>query len=162
MFKVFVTEVVISKGYEGASAIRFSEKGDAVRFRIGQKVYDTREENNTRWINVSVKAFGALCERIKKMNLKEGSFINLSGRYDEESWIDETTKKKRSCPVIILEDIEYCLTGGKKQEMNQSTQNTSPTAPTTKDSVVGENANPMESNNFTGFEAYDGQNFFDV
>lgn len=40
MLKVFATQVVVSRGYDGAAAIKFSEKGDAVRFRIGKKVYD--------------------------------------------------------------------------------------------------------------------------
>lgn len=66
MFKVIATDVVISKGYDGAPALKFSENGESVRFRIGKKVYDTRAENNTRWVNLSVKAFGPVCERIKK------------------------------------------------------------------------------------------------
>ena len=37
MFKVIATEVVISKGFEGAPALRFSENGDSVRFRIGKR-----------------------------------------------------------------------------------------------------------------------------
>ena len=73
MFKVIATDVVISKGFDNAPALRFSEKGDSVRFRIGKKVYDTRAENNTRWFNVPVKAFGDVCERIKKMQLTPSS-----------------------------------------------------------------------------------------
>ena len=79
MLKVIFTNVVVSKGYDNAPAIRYSEKGDSVRFRIGAKQYDTRAENNTRWINLSVKAFAHICERIRKMDLKEGSYINLVG-----------------------------------------------------------------------------------
>ena len=88
MFKVIATDVVISKGYDGAPALKFSENGESVRFRIGKKVYDTRAENNTRWVNLSVKAFGPVCERIKKMQLKESSFINILGRLDEDVWED--------------------------------------------------------------------------
>ena len=95
MFKVIATEVVISKGFEGAPALRFSENGDSVRFRIGKKVYDTRAENNHRWVNLSVKAFGPLCERIKKMQLKEGSFVNLLGRLDEDVWEDAATHERK-------------------------------------------------------------------
>ena len=90
MFKVIATDVVISKGYDGAPALKFSENGESVRFRIGKKVYDTRAENNTRWVNLSVKAFGPVCERIKKMQLKESSFINILGRLDEDVWEDST------------------------------------------------------------------------
>ena len=38
MFKVIATDVVISKGYDGAPALKFSENGESVRFRIGKKV----------------------------------------------------------------------------------------------------------------------------
>ena len=105
MFKVIATEVVISKGFEGAPALRFSENGDSVRFRIGKKVYGTRAENNHRWVNLSVKAFGPLCERIKKMQLKEGSFVNLLGRLDEDVWEDAATHERTVAMVVILYDI---------------------------------------------------------
>ena len=113
MFKVIATDVIISKGYDGAPALKFSENGDSVRFRIGKRVYDSRAENNQRWINMSVKAFGGLCERIKKMQLKESSFVNILGRQDEDVWEDPTTHEKRSTMVIILDEIEY--TSGNKQ-----------------------------------------------
>ena len=75
MFKVIASEVVVSKGFDNKPAIKFSEKGDFVRFRIGTKVYDSRADKNHRWINVGVKAFGPLCERIRKMQLKEGPLL---------------------------------------------------------------------------------------
>lgn len=107
MLKVFATQVVVSRGYDGAAAIKFSEKGDAVRFRIGKKVYDPNAENNARWVNLAVKGFGPICERIKKMQLKDGSFVNLIGRLDEDVWEDQQTHEKKSAMVIILDDIEY-------------------------------------------------------
>lgn len=36
MLKVFATDVVISKGFDGAPALRFSETGESVRFRFGK------------------------------------------------------------------------------------------------------------------------------
>ena len=101
MLKFFATEVTVSKGANNAPALKFSDKGDFVRFRIGAKVYDTRAEKNHRWVNLTVKAFGPLCERIRKMDLKEGSHINLSGRYDEDVWEDEQTKSKKSMEALI-------------------------------------------------------------
>ena len=111
MFKTFATSVVISKGYEGAEALRFSENGESVRFRIGQKVYDNRVEGNYRWLNIAAKAFGTVCDRIKKMKLKEGSFVNLTARLDEEKWIDQETKEEKSQHVLIVDDIEYAFVG---------------------------------------------------
>ena len=149
MFKVIATDVVISKGFDNAPALRFSEKGDSVRFRIGKKVYDTRAENNTRWFNVSVKAFGDVCERIKKMQLKEGSFVHLTGRLDEESWTDQSTNESKSQTVIILDEIEYASGGSKPQDSQQQTQ-AAPTA----------TAAPEKSSNFTGYEPFGGGFFF--
>ena len=157
MFKVFATEAVISKGYDGAPALRFSENGDSVRFRIGMKVYDSRAENNSRWINISVKAFKGLCERIKKMQLKEGSRINLIGRLDEDTWEDRETHEQRSTMVIILDEVEYCFTGNgeKKAGDGQQTQNSpQEAAPAATDGKTGE---------FTGFEPFGGgSSFFDA
>lgn len=151
MLKVFGTQVVISRGYDGAAAIKFSEKGDAVRFRIGKKVYDSNAADNTRWINMAVKGFGPICERIKKMQLKEGSFVNFVGRLDEDVWEDSQTKEKKSVTVIILDEIEYA-SGGSRPKENQNNSQTTNNA----------NATPLSEGGFTGFEAFGGSNpFFD-
>lgn len=105
MLKVLATQVVVSRGYDGAAAIKFSEKGDAVRFRIGKKVYDPNAENNARWINLAVKGFGPICERIKKMQLKDGSFVNLIGRLDEDVWEDQQTHEKKSAILFVAAAI---------------------------------------------------------
>ena len=89
MIKTIITGAVISQGYDNAPTLKFSEKGDAVRFRIGKKVYDPKEEDNHRWINLPVKAFGALCDRVRKMKLQAGSYVNLLGRLDEDEWTDK-------------------------------------------------------------------------
>ena len=155
MLKVFGTQVVISRGYDGAAAIKFSEKGDAVRFRIGKKVYDPNATDNTRWINLAVKGFGPICERIKKMQLKEGSFVNFVGRLDEDVWEDSETKEKKSVTVVILDDIEYASGGGKSKD-------TSNTAQTSNNAQTASSTEATNSGGFTGFEAFGGSNpFFD-
>lgn len=159
MLKVFATQVVVSRGYDGAAAIKFSEKGDAVRFRIGKKVYDPNAENNARWINLAVKGFGPICERIKKMQLKDGSFVNLIGRLDEDVWEDQQTHEKKSAMVIILDDIEYASGGGKSKD-NQNTDEAQghPTAATAPAAAAPAN----NGGGFTGYESFGGGNsFFD-
>ena len=113
MIKTVVTEAIISKGYEGAEAIKIiqGEKGDIARFRIGTKVYDPKADGNSRWFNLSVKAFNSVCERIKKMQLKDGAYINLSGRLDEENWEDPNTHEKKKAIVLIADEVEYCYAG---------------------------------------------------
>lgn len=169
MFKVIATEVVISKGFEGAPALRFSENGDSVRFRIGKKVYDTRAENNHRWVNLSVKAFGPLCERIKKMQLKEGSFVNILGRLDEDVWEDAATHERKSAMVVILDEIEYCAAGTRQQKEGTETAGTqkAATAQPGAQASASAPASAATSDNggggFTGYEPFGGVNaFFDV
>ncbi len=162
MLEVIATSAVVSRGYDGAAALRFSEKGDAVRFRIGKKVYDTRAENNTRWINLSVKAFGDICERIKKMQLKEGSFINFRGRLDEDVWTDQQTGESKSAMVVVLDDIEYA--GGKPKENQESNKQQNGTAPNTGAAApaqpAAQSAAGQAPNGFTGYEPFGGGSFF--
>lgn len=162
MLEVIATSAVVSRGYDGAAALRFSEKGDAVRFRIGKKVYDTRAENNTRWINLSVKAFGDVCERIKKMQLKEGSFINFRGRLDEDVWTDQQTGESKSTMVVVLDDIEYA--GGKPKENQESNKQQNGTAPNTGAAApaqpAAQSAAGQTPNGFTGYEPFGGGSFF--
>ena len=167
MLKVFATDVVVSKGFDNAPALKFSDDGESVRFRFGKKVYDTRAENNTRWINMTVKAFGSTCERIKKMQLQEGSYVNLMGRLDEDRWEDPQTHAQKSMPVIILDTIEYAYGGNGKAKEGQSTDaSASGSQPYTgtnqasaPQSAAGQQGMPA---NFTGFEPVGTGSFFDI
>lgn len=116
MFKMIITEAIISKGYDGRSPLRFSEieNGSMVRFRIGKSVYDKRCKDNRRWLNLNVKAFGGICERIKKMKLKEGVYVNIIGRYDEETVEGEQDQPTRRFPVVIVDEIEFCHNGNEQ------------------------------------------------
>ena len=169
MLKFFASNVVVSKGYKNAPAIKFSETGDFVRFRVGQKVYDPRAEDNHRWVNITVKCFDpALIDRIRKMGLKESSFIDLSGRYDEDVWEDEETKEKRSMPCVILDDLEFSGGGKRSGDGQKATNNQSNTAPAPAAApATAPAAAPQESfqmpGNFTGYESFGGgNNFFNL
>lgn len=158
MLKVFSTNVVVSKGYDGAPALKYSEDGKSVRFRIGKKVYDSRAKDNTRWLNYSVKAFNDVCERIKKMQLNEGSFINILGRLDEDTWTDQNTSETKTATVIILDDLEYA--GFAKPKDNSSAANTSGNTGNANSSASSEQ-DATASDNFTGYENFGGGGLFD-
>ena len=88
-YNVCITKAVVSPGYDKTEALKFSDSGEAVRFRVGIPHYDANAENNTFWENETVKAFGSVCEQIKKMKLKEGSWITIVGEKIFDSWEDE-------------------------------------------------------------------------
>lgn len=154
MNRIIITSVVISKGYDNKPALNFNDKRTCVRFKVGEKVYDKNADNNHRWINLNVKAFNPLVDRIEKMGLKEGSYVNIIGRLDEDVWEDEGTTKRM--PVIILDEIEFSGggngNGGKKQEGNGTAA--LPEAP-----AGGETGTPADNGGngqFTGFESFNG------
>ena len=163
MLKMIVTDAGVSKGYDGAPALRFYDGengGQSVRFRIGKKVFDSRAKDNHRWINIGVKAFGDACERIKKMKLKEGSYVNIIGRYDEETWEDQETHEKKSAPVLIVDEIEYC--GGGGQKSNKDAAGSTPGEAGTEPPAQGQPPAPTAPSdgpmpdNFSGFEGFGG------
>lgn len=152
MLEAIITGAVISKGYEDAPTIKYSDSGKAVFFRIGKRVYDPQAEDNHRWINLSIKGFGDMPERVKKMQLKESSFINIRGRLDEDVWTDNSGNTRRSI-VVVAEDIEYA--GGSPKEGSASSKTGDPApapAPVPQEDPSGE---------FTGYEVFGGTSFFD-
>lgn len=159
MIKMIVTKAVISKGYDGAPAFRYTESAEnptssSVRFRIGMMVYDKKAEKQHRFVNISVKAFGYLVDRIKNMKLDAGSYVNIIGRYDEENWEDQTTHEKKSAPVLIIDDIEYGDSNGNSKQNGE--QNGAP-APN-GDGQPQSAGNGQLPDNFTGFEGFGGSN----
>lgn len=157
MFKVIATNLIVSKGYQNNPALKyFGDDKSCVQFRVGEKVYDKDAENNTRWVNHTVKAFGDACERIKKMQLKEGSFININGTLVDETWMDGEgdNKTTKHAQVIVLEgrdSIEYASGGGKKSASDES-------KPTADESGKKK---PESSENFEGYSSLGGNDFFD-
>ena len=166
MLKVFATQVIISKGFEDKPAVNITRTNDAsvVRFRIGKKVYDPKAEDNTRWLNYSVKGFGAIADRVEKMQLKEGSVINVFGRLDEDVWEDANTHEKKSATVIILDEIEYASSGPRRDNGNQASgqqNNAAGNGNTSNQASAPAPANTGNSEGgFTGYEAFSGNPFF--
>lgn len=161
MIKMIVTKAVISKGYDGAAALRYSENTDNqtafVRFRVGVLVYDKKAEKEHRFVNMNVKAFGYLVDRIKNMKLEAGSYVNIIGRYDEEAWEDKNSKEKKSAPVLIVDEIEYGANGGNgKQNGENGAANGSHAS--NGNGEHPDNAGSPPSDGFTGYEGFGGNN----
>jgi len=165
MVRMFITNAVVSKGYNGAPALNYSEKGESkfVGFKVGTSVYDKHAENNRRYIYISIKAFNGIASRIESMKLEAGKYVNITGRYDVEEWNDKNTNEKKSSPVLYVEEIEYCFSGEGK---NNGDKNNAPTpGGDTQTSPSGSSTPPAtpsedseQSSNFTGFANFGGAN----
>ena len=154
MIKMTITNAVVSQGFNGAPALRFSENGDNkfVRFRVGSSVYDKNAEKSRRFVNLSVKAFNGLATRIEGMKLDAGQYVNMTGRYDEEAWEDKTSHEKKSAPVLILDEIEFCHSGTGDGKQSGDGDGRGDSAPASGGSA------PTPPSNFTGFEGFGGTN----
>ncbi len=151
MLAVLITGAVVSKGYQEEPAVKFSDNGKAVWFRVGKKVYDSQAEDNRRWVNLNVKGFNYMVDRVKNMQLKEGVYINIRGRLDEDVWTDKNGDTRKSL-YVVAEDIEYA--SGKSKEDSESNS-----APANQSGKV---PLPTEApGEFTGYEPFGGASFFD-
>jgi len=153
MINVQALEQVISKGLDENPAIRFGENWAS--FRIGNRQYDPNAKNKTRWSNITVKVFGGLVERIRKMGLKEGSMIHLFGELREESWEYQDEKKHRW--VLVASDIQFAGSGGNKDKADKTETPSNETAPQPDfpaDEYAPATQEPEAQGNFTGFSSY--------
>lgn len=151
---LILDNVVISKGYGDNPAIRISngEKGSLARFSVGKKMYHPRNDDKTKWANIQVKTDRPdLIEQIKRMQLKEGSWVNLKGEIRVEAWQDQTTKEEKEGFVLYLASVSYSGSSSVKSKNSDSATEASETKPT-----------PQASGNFTGFENFSENAFFDV
>ena len=83
---------------------------------------------------------------------------NILNRVDlPDVWEDSTTHEKRSAMVVILDEIEYCSSGGGKQRTDEAGEQPRAAGAPAKSASNGE-----MPGNFTGFEPFGGVNsFFD-
>ena len=130
-YNVCITKAVVSPGYDKTEALKFSDSGEAVRFRVGIPHYDANAENNTFWENETVKAFGSVCEQIKKMKLKEGSWITIVGEKIFDSWEDEEEDEIKHASAIKLLKVEY-VGNGKKSNSDDDDEDDEEETPKSK------------------------------
>lgn len=152
MNKQVVTAAIVQKGYQDAAAIKFFGAEDScAEFIAAEPYYDPKAEKHTSWNNWHIKAFRQLCEKIKKMGLKEGSRISFCGTVKTERWTSKEGKQRQRF-YVMLEDIEYASTGSKKTEPAE-TDTAAP--PETKPEPTGENTGStdgtQEASSVTGF-----------
>lgn len=125
-YNVCITKAVVSPGYDKTEALKFSDSGEAVRFRVGIPHYDANAENNTFWENETVKAFGPVCEQVKKMKLKEGSLVSFVGEKIYDSWEDEETGEIKHASAIKLLKVEYAGSGKKSDSDDEEDEEEEP------------------------------------
>jgi single-strand DNA-binding protein len=155
MMMQLVTDAVISKGYGGAPAFHSSEDGRMLSFKIGCKVYDKRADKETRWVNFNVNAFDDLAERVRRMNLKEGSHINVMGNFDMKPWVNRETGEITTWPTIRAVNIEYAASALPKQDA-QTAQKAVPVQDKQEQSTLP----PEQLPGFTGYEPFGGGNSY--
>ena len=161
MIKMIVTGALISKGFNGTDALRFSESTDnpSVRFRVGVRVYDKRAENSHRFVNINVKAFSYVAGRVKDMKLDAGTYVNIIGRYDDEPWEDPGTHEKKNTPVLIADEIEFSNNGGNGKQNGETNGAVNATAASGRQEQTPPSAEARQTpRNFTGFEGFGGTN----
>lgn len=113
-----LANVFVQKGYgeEPAVNLRRNDAGEVTiaTFGVSGTVFDSKAENNKRYVNFSCKAFGPAAKRIEKMKLGAGSNVNIGGSLDVETW--EKDGNKRSRVILVIDAIEYNGAGRKNND----------------------------------------------
>lgn len=101
MFTLSINNARISKGFGDRPAVYMNEKGTFMSFRVSWK------KDKENWENVSVRVLNpGLLDRVKKLDLKEGSTITVAGDLDFETYTDKNGVTQKS-PVLIAKDISF-------------------------------------------------------
>lgn len=132
MLSANLSNVFVSKGYEDKPAMNFinGENGEisVVSFNLSASVYDSKAENNKRYVSIPCKAFGVVAQRIEKMKVDAGANVNIAGILDEDRWEKDGQKHRRL--FVRVEAIEYNGAGRKKKEDGDSDPNAAPSGTT--------------------------------
>lgn len=131
MLSANLSNVFVSKGYEDKPAMTFvnGENGEVsvVSFNVSASVYDSKAENNKRYVSIPCKAFGAVAQRIEKMKVDAGANVNIAGILDEDRWEKDGQKHRRL--FVRVDAIEY-NGSRKKKEDGDSDPNAAPSGTT--------------------------------
>lgn len=127
MFKIDGIDVKICNPRErGQPAVEFGKnenKKSWARLRIGTPHYDSKSENKTHWMNLSVKAYGAVADRMKNMNLRAGQYIHIFGMLQEDHWPDsEVEGKEHYRPYIYVTGVDYTVSGNKTRDKEDTAE----------------------------------------
>ena len=98
------------------------------------------------------------------MQLKDGSYVSFIGKLDEDTWTDKETGETKTAMVIIVDDIEYTVSGGSNKDgNNQNKQNTNSANGQNMSGAGSQPTPPAQGmpDNFSGYENFGAGDFFD-
>ena len=83
MITCMITDaVVISRGTENAVEYSQNNGTETATFQVGVKMYDTRYKDNYRYNNIWISAYGDAARKVKKLNIRRGSCVEMVCRMD--------------------------------------------------------------------------------
>lgn len=149
---IILPDAVVSKGYNGAPAVRFFEGDTGASVSVGCPVYAKNAPNNTKWLNFYVLFPQTMVEKIRRMKLKEYSHVTLAGEYDLWERVDKSTGEIRPTPSLRAFHIEYARSGSRSS--TQAEKEPAAQQRQQEEQLVS----PEQLPNFLGFEPLGGSN----
>lgn len=146
---IILPDAIVSKGYNGAPAVRFSEDGTRASASVGYPSYAKDAPNNTKWNNFHVMFPQGMLDKVRRMKLKEYSHITLAGEYDLWERVDRETGEIKPTPTLRAFHIEYARSGARNNTQAEQ-------APQQKKEE--QLVSPDQLPNFLGFEPLGGTN----
>ncbi len=158
-------KAVVCKGFDNNEPLRFSETGESVCFRVSIPHYDPNAEDKTFWENATLKAYGSVCEEIKRLDLKAGSCISYVGKKIVGTFPDSEGEIKKKIFIKLLE-VNFALSGNGRRSTSSDDAETEnqPTKPKVSGNATSAKApskkSATESENFGGYAPIAGYDEF--
>ena len=150
-------KAVVCKGYDNNEALKFSETGESVCFRVSIPLYDANAEDKTYWENATLKAYGSVCEEIKRLGVKAGDCISYIGKKIVGTFPDSEGEIKKKVFIKLLE-VNFAYSGSGKRNNSgndgeSQSQNAKPKS--TSSSQAGKTAPKQTATDSEDFAGYD-------
>ena len=142
MDRLHIDNAIVCTQYGKDEVLAINEKRTYAKFRIGKK----KKFPQLHWLNYTVVTFSPdIIARLERMDLKQGTYINICGEPDME--ILELEGNKKTLHTIILHsvrDIEYASYGTKEEKEAGTPAKAEPSKPVIVLDLDDENENPFK------------------
>lgn len=117
MVPIFISNALVSDGFNNAPALRQQANGE-VLFNVGHRIPDPQAQGGSRWINFEITVPPALVPLLNQLSIKAKTWVNILATVDTRATVDKNGQTKNH-RVYIARFIELVPQSASKQQAGQ-------------------------------------------
>ena len=151
MVPIFISNALVSDGFNNAPALRQQANGE-VLFNVGHRIPDPQAQGGSRWINFENTVPPAIAQYLTQLGVKAKSWVNILATVDTRATVDKNGQTKNH-RVYIARFIEPVPQAASKQQNGQPAPVYNNGTPV--QNYVNNGQPPQQPTGFTGAAAFD-------